>query len=208
VDNEEADREVLVQLLQPLGFEIRTAASGHDALDLLAAGLDPDAILMDLAMPGIDGWETLRRARRLSKLRARVAIVSANAFDRGLDNDAGIRPEDFIVKPVRHAELLDWLQRALDLRWTFGDLPPQTQTSPEPAAAMQVPDAHSLQQLLELARLGYPRGVLNQLDAIEAAQPGTAAFCAAMRELARGFRFDVLARRLEELSGPQPEVAQ
>ncbi len=62
VDNEEADRELLVQLLQPLGFELRTAASGHDALDLLAAGYHPDVILMDLAMPGIDGWETMRRA--------------------------------------------------------------------------------------------------------------------------------------------------
>jgi hypothetical protein len=43
----------------PLGFELRTAASGHDALDLLAAGHRPDAVLMDLAMPGIDGWETI-----------------------------------------------------------------------------------------------------------------------------------------------------
>jgi hypothetical protein len=39
--------------------------------------------------------------------------VSANAFDRGLDNDVGIPSEDFILKPVRHADLLDWLER----RW-------------------------------------------------------------------------------------------
>ena len=207
VDNEEADREVLVQLLQPLGFDIRTAASGHDALDLVAAGLDPDAILMDLAMPGIDGWETLRRARRLSRLRARVAIVSANAFDRGLENDAGIRPEDFIVKPVRHAELLDWLQRALDLRWTFDDRAQVQPAAVRAQESLRLPDAQALAELLDLARLGYPRGVLNKLDAVEAAQPQAAAFCAAMRELARGFRFDVLARRIEELSGPQAQVA-
>jgi len=41
VDNEEADRELLASLLEPLGFEVRTAASGHDCLDLLAAGLQP-----------------------------------------------------------------------------------------------------------------------------------------------------------------------
>ncbi|MCD6079035.1 MAG: response regulator, partial [Ramlibacter sp.] len=41
VDNEEADRELLVAVLEPLGFELRTAASGHDALDLLASGLRP-----------------------------------------------------------------------------------------------------------------------------------------------------------------------
>ncbi|HSW16625.1 MAG TPA: ATP-binding protein, partial [Ramlibacter sp.] len=112
VDNEEPDRELLAQLLTPLGFELRTAASGHDALDLLAAGLAPDAIFMDLAMPGIDGWETVRRLRRLPNAQhAKVAIVSANAFDKGLENDLNIGAEDFIVKPVRHGELLDWLQR-------------------------------------------------------------------------------------------------
>jgi CheY-like chemotaxis protein len=63
VDNEEPDRELLVQLLEPMGFELRTAASGHDCLDLLAAGYQPDVILMDLAMPGIDGWETCAGAR-------------------------------------------------------------------------------------------------------------------------------------------------
>ena len=69
VDNEEPDRELLVHLLEPLGFELRTAASGHDCLDLLAAGLRPDVIFMDLAMAGIDGWETLRRVRACGPCR-------------------------------------------------------------------------------------------------------------------------------------------
>ncbi|HJS05016.1 MAG TPA: ATP-binding protein, partial [Variovorax sp.] len=120
VDNEEADRELLVQLLAPLGFELRTAASGHDALDLVAAGWHPHAMFVDLAMPGIDGWETIRRARALGLAEAQVAIVSANAFDKRLDNDVGIAPEDFFVKPVRHSELLDWLERRLALRWSDG----------------------------------------------------------------------------------------
>ncbi|MDQ3060117.1 MAG: ATP-binding protein [Pseudomonadota bacterium] len=119
VDNEEPDRELLVQLLAPMGFELRTAASGHDCLDLLAGGLRPDVIFMDLAMPGIDGWETLRRLRRAGHTGIHLAIVSANAFDKGLDNDVGIGPEDFIVKPVRHSELIDWLERRLALRWRY-----------------------------------------------------------------------------------------
>ena len=63
VDNEETDRDLLVSLLEPLGFVLRVAASGHDAMDLLASGYTPDVVLLDLAMPGIDGWETLRRIR-------------------------------------------------------------------------------------------------------------------------------------------------
>jgi len=201
VDNEEADRELLVQVLEPLGFAIRTAANGHDALDLLAAGLAPDAILMDLAMPGIDGWETLRRARRLPHLQAtRMAVVSANAFDKALDNDVGIRPEDFIVKPVRHSELLDWLGRALVLRWTSS--PAATPPPVVPAAADAPPDAAALQSLQQLAQLGYLRGVLNKLDEVEAAQPQARAFCEAMRALAQGFQFEQMSRRLADAGAP------
>jgi signal transduction histidine kinase/CheY-like chemotaxis protein/purine-cytosine permease-like protein len=199
VDNEEADRELLVQLLEPLGFELRTAASGHDALDLLATGLRPDAILMDLAMPGIDGWETIRRLRRLDGVAAKVAVVSANAFDKNLDNDAGVRAEDFIGKPVRHSELLDWLGRQLGLRWLESPPPPGAVV----AATQSVwiwPEPASLQALQHTVQLGYYRGIMNQLDAIEAAQPACAGFAAAMRDLARQFQFEAMSRELSKVS--------
>ncbi|MGZ5194081.1 MAG: hybrid sensor histidine kinase/response regulator, partial [Ramlibacter sp.] len=197
VDNEEADRELLVQLLEPLGFELRTAASGHDALDLLAAGLTPDAILMDLAMPGIDGWETIRRLRRLGQADAKVAVVSANAFDKGLDNDAGVKPEDFILKPVRHSELLDWLERQLGLRWTeAAPAPVVTAPMPADAATWVWPHPAHLNALQEMVQLGYYRGIMARLAEIEAAQPACAAFAAAMRELARQFQFEAMSREL------------
>jgi signal transduction histidine kinase/CheY-like chemotaxis protein/purine-cytosine permease-like protein len=198
VDNEEADRDLLVNLLQPLGFELRTAASGHDCLDLLAAGLQPDAILMDLAMPGIDGWETLRRIHALGGTVPHMAIVSANAFDRALDNDVGIRADDFILKPLRHSELLDWLERRLQLVWLQAQTPP----APEPvmrvlvAPKFQMPAAADVESLRELAGLGYVRGLLNHLASIESAQPECAAFIAHMRSLARRFDFE---RMLAEL---------
>ncbi|VTU35901.1 hybrid sensor histidine kinase/response regulator [Variovorax sp. PBL-E5] len=186
VDNEEEDRELLVQVLAPLGFELRTAASGHDALDLVAAGWRPDAMFVDLAMPGIDGWETIRRARRLGLAQAPVAIVSANAFDKRLDNDAGITPDDFFVKPVRHSELLDWLERRLGLRWTASASAP-----PAPMQSSLVrPAAHRLQALAEAVGLGYFRGIMNQLDDIDAAEPECTGWTAVQRALARQFQFE------------------
>ena len=219
VDNEEADRELLVQVLTPLGFELRTAASGHDALDLLAAGYRPDVVLMDLAMPGIDGWETIRRLRASAFFidgfsataaaggqaaptgRAapwppvHVAIVSANAFDKALENDVGIRPEDFIVKPVRHSELLDWLERRLGLTWT--EAPPPPPPAEPPAAAPRVwPSPARLQALAEAVQLGYYRGVLNQLGRIETEEPACAALVAEVRGMARQFQFETIGRLL------------
>ncbi len=195
VDNEEADRGLLVSLLEPLGFELRTAASGHDALDLLASGYLPDAVLLDLAMPGIDGWETLRRLRALGQLQAQVAIVSANAFDKGLENDLGIHPEDFIVKPVRHGELLDWLTQRLGLVWTEQAVPVARALEAVKLPAL-LPTAPQLQALRELVALGYFRGIMNQLGEIEKTEPACAAFVAEMRGLARQFEFEAMGRLL------------
>jgi signal transduction histidine kinase/CheY-like chemotaxis protein/purine-cytosine permease-like protein len=192
VDNEEADRELLVDVLAPLGFELRTAASGHDALDLVAAGFRPDAMFVDLAMPGIDGWETIRRARGFDTALAprRVAIVSANAFDKRLENDVGIAPEDFFVKPVRHSELLDWLERQLAIRWT--DTAAAPVEAPAAPAVLVRPSPEHLRALEEAVGLGYFRGIMNQLDAIDAAQPECAAWTASQRALARQFRFEAM----------------
>ncbi|WP_431273880.1 hybrid sensor histidine kinase/response regulator [Variovorax ureilyticus] len=187
VDNEEADRELLVDLLAPLGFELRTAASGHDALDLIAAGWRPDAMFVDLAMPGIDGWETIRRSRALGLADAAVAIVSANAFDKRLENDVGITPEDFFVKPVRHSELLDWLERRLALHWTDDAATPAP--APQPSRIF-VPTPERLRALEEAVSLGYFRGIMNQLDEIDAAQPECAEWTSAQRTLARQFQFE------------------
>jgi signal transduction histidine kinase len=217
VDNEEADRELLVNLLQPLGFEMRIAASGHDCLDLIAAGYQPDVIFMDLAMPGIDGWETIRRVRALEvgKIsasvagglgtagpheRASIAIVSANAFDKGLDNDADIPGEDFILKPVRHSELLDWLERRLGLAWLESVPSAPTPAALASSAQRMYPEPQHLDALREVVGLGYYRGIMNKLDEIESVQPDSAAFVAEMRGLARQFQFEAMGLRLNKVT--------
>ncbi|MCA0242392.1 MAG: response regulator [Proteobacteria bacterium] len=210
VDNEEADRRLLLDVLQPLGFELQTAASGEEALALLAApgAAPPDALFVDLAMPGIDGWETLRRLRQTHPALP-AAVVSANAFDRKLDNPVGLPPEDFIVKPVRIAELLDWLGRRLQLQW-IGVEPP---AAPAPAAAPpdpqseRLPPAPALQALQRALSLGHVRGVGRQIDAIEAADPAHAAFVARLRLLARQFRFDAMNDLLSKALHDEPRPA-
>jgi signal transduction histidine kinase/CheY-like chemotaxis protein len=203
VDNEEADRRLLLDVLRPLGFEVQTAASGEEALALLGApdAVPPDALFMDLAMPGIDGWETLRRVRAAGLLMP-AAVVSANAFDRKLDNPVGLPPEDFIVKPVRLPELLDWLGARLALQWVTLDRPAPASTGPAPEE--RVPPAARLQALQQALNLGHVRGIGQQLDAIEAADPAHASFVARLRAMARQYRFDAMTDLLKKALDERP----
>ena len=199
VDNEEVDRTLLARRLQALGFDVLQAGSGTAALGLLQEALNGQpvhAILMDLAMPGIDGWETIRTLRRQQLSTAPVAIVSANAFDKGLDNDVGITPADFITKPVRFDELLDWLGRQLGLRWLAAPPAP-----PAPAATpidSPRPGRAQLQALRDVVDLGYPRGVQKLLDQIEAESPHCAAWLAPLRGLAQRFEFDRMTPLIQD----------
>ena len=207
VDNEEADRNLLVERMAPLGFELLQADSGEVALAVLGTEA-VDAIFLDLAMPGIDGWATLRCLRERGLSRAPTAIVSANAFDKGLDNDLGITPADFLVKPVRMAELLAWLQTRLALQWLYAEvIDRNANLEPAPdgdlAGPMATPPAEALQALDELVRLGYLRGIQRKLDAIEAEHPDCAAFVGRLRGLAKGFQLDTLAHLVQSaLTGP------
>jgi signal transduction histidine kinase/CheY-like chemotaxis protein/purine-cytosine permease-like protein len=193
VDNEAVDRELLNRVLAPLGFLIDQAASGEECLEVLPR-FRPDVILMDLAMPGMDGWETIRTIRRNRLSDARIAIVSANAFDKGLENDLGIAGDDFITKPVRFDELLDWLGRALNLDWIEADAEP---AAPLASGDLQRPPHEALAALTEQVSAGYVRGIHAQLDQIAAAHPECAGFVRRLRELAQSFRIDEIAAILK-----------
>jgi len=223
VDNEESDRELIARWLQPLGFEVMLATSGHDALALLdglAPGSEcaPHAVFMDLAMPGIDGWETLRRLRASGWAGVPMAIVSANAFDKGLQAEGGEADGEggqaFFVKPVRRAELTAWLARQLGLCWTHAESPaplpmaaPQrAPVSPQAAAQAHGPHAETgvvddFAPLLELARLGYTKGIVRWLDDWVRHRPEQADFAQGLRALAREFRFEAIEQRLLQNGG-------
>ncbi len=208
VDNEETDRRLLADRLAPLGFSLLQAESGEAALALLAT--EPvDAIFLDLAMPGIDGWTTLRRLRDQGLSDAPAAIVSANAFDKGLENDLGITPADFLVKPVRMAELLGWLQRRLELQWVDEPATPASDAEAAGAPALVPPPAEALRALDELVRLGYLRGIQKKLDALTAEHPASAAYIDRLRSLARGFQLDTMAHLIQSalVDAPTPAAA-
>ena len=198
VDNEKVDRDLLQNVLEPLGFIVEQAASGYECLAAVPA-FAPHLIFMDLGMPGIDGWETIRRLRQQGKHQAMIAILSANAFDKGLENDVGIGPEDFIVKPLKVNQLLDWLGRKLDLEWITADQPESTPQAPAAPLPLVAPAENEMDALDELINLGYLRGILNKLAEIERSDACHGEFVRVLRDLARQFQFDAMKEILRKM---------
>ena len=206
VDNEKVDRDMLQSMLEPLGFVLEQAASGEEALKAIPR-FAPHLVFMDLGMPGIDGWETLRRIRQQQLTGAHLAVLSANAFDKGLDNDAGIAPDDFIVKPLRLPELLDWLGRKLQLEWVSADSPPPSAVpAPQAPLPLIAPAEAHLAALDELIVLGYLRGILNKLGEIERLDTAHSEFVRVLRDLARQFQFDAMKEILRKLRDANPDT--
>lgn len=105
VDDNAANRDTLEALLTSLGHELRFAQSGEEALKK-AIALPPDLILLDVNMPGMDGFEVCEKLRADSKL-ASVPIVITTSLDDKKSKMRGIEvgADDFITKPIDGMEI-------------------------------------------------------------------------------------------------------
>ncbi len=128
VDDQHEQSNLIITLLEPLGFHVEKAESGEQCLAMVQTRL-PDLILLDLAMQGIGGMETARRLRQQS-VYISILVLSANTYpaDRQAAINAGCN--GFLSKPLQIADLLDTLKLHLSLNWIYqGKQPQPTNTS-------------------------------------------------------------------------------
>jgi two-component system response regulator MprA len=105
VDDERAVRESLRRALELEGYEIELAADGNEALYRLEVTEEPDAVILDVLMPGVDGLEVCRRLRGAgSKLPVLMLTARTEVEDRVAGLDAGA--DDYVTKPFALEELL------------------------------------------------------------------------------------------------------
>jgi two-component system, OmpR family, response regulator MprA len=112
VDDERAVRESLRRALELEGYEIELAADGEEALYRLESNSQPDALVLDLLMPGLDGLEVCRRLRRSGNtLPVLMLTARAEVENRVEGLDAGA--DDYVTKPFALEELLARLRALL-----------------------------------------------------------------------------------------------
>jgi two-component system, OmpR family, response regulator MprA len=112
VDDERAVRESLRRALELEGYEIELAENGNEALERLAAASQPDALVLDVLMPGVDGLEVCKRLRRAgNQLPVLMLTARAEVENRVAGLDAGA--DDYVTKPFALEELLARLRALL-----------------------------------------------------------------------------------------------
>jgi two-component system response regulator MtrA len=123
IDDDTAMTDLLTVLLESREFEIKTANSGKEGLDLIRQ-IKPDIILLDLMMPEMDGWETCKNIREFTQTPIVVLSalnnpgIVASALDAGAD--------DYLVKPVPSSILKAHIKNLA--RRTTGNLKPHPNT--------------------------------------------------------------------------------
>jgi DNA-binding response OmpR family regulator len=103
VDDEADIVGLLTELLREAGYEVSTAADGRTAIRTLYE-VQPDLVLLDVAMPGLDGWQTLERIRDMSDVPVLMLTARAREEDKIRGFQAGA--SDYVTKPFSTRELL------------------------------------------------------------------------------------------------------
>jgi len=195
VDDQPVQRHMLAGMLLPLGFEVREAASGHECLD--AVGKDmPDAILLDIGMDGMDGWQTAALLRQRHGSSPPIVMVSADVFGNDADKLRRYGCQGFIAKPVLESELLQTLERALSLEWHHGE---EARALPVEVALQELCFAEDdVHELLHLCRIGHVGGLKRALRRIAEEEPSAQASCRLAETLLERFELAALEDALEE----------
>ena len=156
VDDNEIQRGLARDLLAPLGFEVLTASTGMECL-ALADRHKPNLILLDVAMPEMDGWEVARRLRQASREPTAIVILSANAIDPSRLLEGERLHDDYVMKPIDLRQLLKKIHALLNIEWTYE---PEPESKPVPAIAsgpFALPAGSDLDELIGLGEIGHVR---------------------------------------------------
>lgn len=171
VDDESTHRNLINDLLQPLGFIIHQAASAEQALEV-SGQQSIDCFLLDISMPVMDGWQLLAKLRKRG-VNVPVIILSADSYIAAQQTQKNADYQAYISKPVRLDKLLEQLQRCLGLRWCNA----QSSKKLEKAEPIENkfednrPDAKLITSLREFAKIGYLKGVLECVQQLEQKTP-------------------------------------
>ncbi len=211
VDDEEAMRRSLAEILRLEGYQVETASDGETAISLLQS-TDYDLLLLDLKMPGVDGIEVLRNATKLRPDTQVVLLTAHGSLESAIE---ALRhgANDYLLKPSSTEQILSSVQQALERRAAIkqrqsllGQLEASVtafvQSESRPAVNNPESDSDSEQQESPLESPGQTelKGFINYKE-----EPGAQVGTARTLNLGSGIVFDLFRRELRQESRPNAD---
>ena len=137
VEDQPENRLLLRRLLEPLGFELREAANGQEAVALFEQW-HPDLIWMDIRMPVMDGLEAVRRIRATKAgADTKIIALTAHALEEEREPIMAAGCDDLVRKPIREQELFGALARHLRLKFIYEKAPRQESIPDAPGLTLR-----------------------------------------------------------------------
>jgi len=191
VDDQKENCSVLIHFLTSLDFEVMEANNAQECIEK-AQSFQPDAILMDLIMPQVDGFETTQLIRKLPTLKEVVIIAtSATAFEEDQEKSLAVGCNDFIIKPINFDELLEKLGEHLKLEWVYDYSASENQSALE-GQVIVGPPPQVAQMFYTLAMQGDVSNILEQGAQLEKTDKKLKPFAKKLQELANEFKIQKL----------------
>jgi PAS domain S-box-containing protein len=202
-DDIEDNRQLLAQLLAPIGFEIRLTTDGAEAVREFERWR-PHLILMDFRMPVMDGHEAIRRIRAMPGGEGtKIIAVTASAMDDNRQDLMEVGADDFIGKPFREAELFQKIHAHVGVEYQYaedsenGETAEATELTPESLVGCP-------RDLIDLMREAVITADLDDLLArIRAVGNNDPGIARRLRRLAEQFEY----QKLLDLFGPGVDLA-
>ncbi len=192
VDDDDDNRSWLRRLLAQVGFDVREATNGQEAVDAFEA-CAPRLLLMDMNMPVMDGYAAARAVRALPSGRGvAIVAVTASAFDEAREAIFDAGADGWLRKPCREADLLEEVRRHLgveyryapEVRRTSSPGMPAVNCKPDPIRSLPPPIAAAFQEAAHIADYGRLTELLGDLPTEHAAAG------VELRRLVEAFAYD------------------
>lgn len=177
VEDDTNSRNMLCQTLDDIGFSVDSVASGEEAIEHISNS-QPDVVLMDVQMAGIDGYETTRRLRSLPNTsQTKVIIVTADglASDDLSKQALATGANGFITKPFKTTDLYTKLKTLCDFEYLYAPTKiassPTGDSPPEPEAVQKLPEhlLTALRQAVEHGDMVHFAELLQETEIIDGA---------------------------------------
>ncbi|MCY2993933.1 MAG: PAS domain S-box protein [Planctomycetota bacterium] len=144
-DDQQENRDLLEQMLTPVGFEVRTAVDGADTVAQCQAWM-PHLVLLDLRMPVMDGYQAARQIRAVHGAATKIIVISAAVFAENQQRALAEGADAFMNKPFHESDLLERIKQLTGVNYVYDEFQ-ATEAAARAEAKVGLPSARDIRQL-------------------------------------------------------------